>query len=170
LALSLIEPYLQTDSSQLLRSWRGSLALEFTHRQNKTILSRNYGQAPLKVQRPFYPEGDAVCHSVVLHTAGGVVGGDKLTVAVQLQPDAQALITSAAATKIYRTNGLEAQQQTHIQIAAGACLEWLPQETIVFDGALYRQQMKVELAAGATWMGLPPANGVLGLKYGKTTG
>lgn len=110
-------------------------------------------QAPLKVQRPFYPEDDQACHAVMLHTAGGIVGGDRLSISVQLQSDAQALVTSAAATKVYRTNGLEAQQQVQIQVAEGACLEWLPQETIVFDGALYRQQFKIELAAGATWIG-----------------
>jgi urease accessory protein len=134
-------------------SWQGSLSLEFARRADKTILSRERVQAPLKLQRPFYPEGEQVCHGVMLHTAGGVVGGDQLSIQVQLQPDTEALLTTAAATKIYRTNGLEAEQRTHIQVDAGACLEWLPQETIVFNGALYRQQLKVELAADAIWLG-----------------
>lgn len=135
------------------RSWQGNLSLEFERRFDKTILSRSQVQAPLKVQRPFYPEGELICHSVMLHTAGGIVGGDRLAFDVQLSPEAQALVTTAAATKVYRSNGLEAQQTTQIRVAAGACLEWLPQETIVFDGARYRQQLKVELAAGATWLG-----------------
>lgn len=143
----------EPSAQPLSRAWQGRLALEFAHRAGKTILSRSQVQAPLKVQRPFYPEGDACCHSVMLHTAGGIVGGDRLNIAAQLQPNTQALITSAAATKVYRSNGLEAQQQIHLQIAAGACLEWLPQETIVFDGALYRQQLKIELETGATWLG-----------------
>lgn len=135
------------------RSWQGHLALEFARRADKTILSRSQVQAPLKVQRPFYPEGETVCHSVMLHTAGGIVGGDQLSFRVQLGPDAQALVTTAAAAKVYRSNGLEAQQTTQIQVGTGACLEWLPQEAIVFDGALYRQHLKVELAAGAIWLG-----------------
>lgn len=135
------------------RCWQGNLELEFTNRSAKTVLSGSQVQAPLKVQRPFYPEGDAVCHSVMLHTAGGIVGSDRLSVLVQLQPNAQALVTSATATKVYRSNGIEAQQMIQLQVASGACLEWLPQETIVFNGALYRQQLKVELAAGATWIG-----------------
>ncbi len=135
------------------KSWQGKLELEFADRSAKTILSRSLVQAPLKVQRPFYPEGDAICHSVMLHTAGGIVGGDRLSIAVQVEPNAQALLTNAAATKVYRSNGPEAQQLIHLQVASGACLEWLPQETIVFDGALYRQHLKVELAADATWIG-----------------
>jgi len=106
-------------------------------------------QAPLKVQRPFYPEGKEICHSVILHTAGGVVGGDRLSSHFHLQPNAKALITSAAASKIYRSSGLESQQNIDIKLEAGANLEWLPQETIVFDGAIYRQNLRVELAPTA---------------------
>ena len=133
--------------------WHGSLKLDFGYRQGKTELIQDRIKAPLKVQRPFYPEGEEVCHSVILHTAGGIVGGDRLTVDINLQPHAQALITSAAAGKVYCSNGLEAQQTIVVQIAEGACLEWFPQETIVFEGAIYRQNLRVELANDATWMG-----------------
>ena len=112
-----------------------------------------YAQAPLKVQRPFYPEGPNVCHSVILHTAGGVVGGDRLTLDLNLQSHAQALITTAAANKIYRSNGLEAAQAIHVRLEPGACLEWLPQETIVFDHALYRQDLRIDLEPEAHWLG-----------------
>ena len=59
------------------------------------------------------------------------------------------MITSAAASKIYRSSGLESQQNIDIKLEAGANLEWLPQETIVFDGAIYRQNLRVELAPTA---------------------
>lgn len=133
--------------------WHGSLNLVFAQRHGTTELIHNRVKAPLKVQRPFYPEGPAVCHSVVLHTAGGVVGGDRLILDFQLEPNAQSLITTAVAGKIYRTNGLEARQSIQMQVAAGACLEWLPQETIVFNGAIYQQDIRVELAPGARWLG-----------------
>ncbi len=133
--------------------WHGSLNLVFAQRYGTTQLIHNQMKAPLKVQRPFYPEGPAVCHSVVLHTAGGVVGGDRLSLDFNLEPNAHALITTAAAGKIYRSNGLEARQSVQMQVAAGTCLEWLPQETIVFNGAIYRQDMRVELAPGASWLG-----------------
>jgi urease accessory protein len=133
--------------------WHGNLKLVFANCQGATQLIQNHGQAPLKVQRPFYPEGSAVCHSVVLHTAGGVVGGDRLSLNFHLQPHAHALITTAAAGKIYRSQGLAAQQSIQMQVDAGACLEWFPQETIVFNGAIYRQDLRVELAPEATWLG-----------------
>jgi urease accessory protein len=118
-----------------------------------TQVVHSFAQAPFKVQRPFYPEGDDVCHSVILHTAGGIVGGDRLSMHLQLEPNAQALVTTAAATKVYRTNGQDAQQIVHIQIAKDACLEWFPQETIVFAGAEAGQQFNIELAPEALWMG-----------------
>ncbi|HEY9698309.1 MAG TPA: urease accessory protein UreD [Trichocoleus sp.] len=134
-------------------AWCGRLELEYADRQGKTIPSRVFGQAPLKVQRPFYPEDESVCHSVILHTAGGIVGGDWLDLKVDLQPHTQAVITSAAAAKIYRSNGQEAQQMTHLRVGKSACLEWLPQETIVFNGANYQQRLRVDLAADAIWFG-----------------
>jgi urease accessory protein len=133
--------------------WQGKLDLAFAYAQEKTSLVHCQVQAPLKVQRPFYPEGNRVCHSVILHTAGGIVGGDRLALNVTLQPQAQVLITTAAAGKIYRSNGLQARQTTFLEVSAGACLEWLPQETIVFNQAIYRQDLRIELAPGATWLG-----------------
>ncbi len=134
-------------------SWHGKLSLVYANHQGTTTLIHNQNQAPLKVQRPFYPEGEQVCHSVILHTAGGVVGGDRLSCNFHLQPNTQALITTAAASKIYRSNGTQARQSIEIHVDADACLEWLPQETIVFNGAIYRQDLRVELATGASWLG-----------------
>ena len=133
--------------------WHGSLQLVYAHREDSTHVVSSVARAPLKIQRSLYPEGKTVCHNVILHTAGGVVGGDRLSLDIQLQPHAQALITTASAGKIYRTNGLEARQVTHVAIASGARLEWLPQETIVFEQAVYQQDMRIELASGATWLG-----------------
>ncbi|BDA70990.1 Urease accessory protein UreD [Rivularia sp. IAM M-261] len=134
-------------------SWHGKLDLVYAHRQGATQLIHAHHQAPLKVQRPFYPEGKLVCHSVILHTAGGVVGGDKLSSNFQLRPNSQVLITTAAAGKIYRSNGRLAMQNIDIKVDAGATLEWLPQETIVFDGAIYRQDTRINLAENATLIG-----------------
>jgi urease accessory protein len=139
------------DSSEL-RGWQGNLQLEFAPRNGETILSRSLMQAPLKIQRPFYPEGKSVCHGVMLHTAGGIVGGDRLSTQIRLHPNAQVLLTTAAATKVYGSTQ-ESNQVVDIQVAENAGLEWLPQETIIFDGARYRQSMRVELEAGATWLG-----------------
>ena len=134
-------------------SWHGKLNLVYAHRQGKTVIIEQQNQAPLKVQRPFYPEGQEICHSIILHTAGGVVGGDRLSCDFDLQPNSQALITTAAASKIYRSNGSQARQNIEINVDKGACLEWLPQETIVFDAADYRQDLRVELATDASFLG-----------------
>ncbi|EKQ69775.1 urease accessory protein UreH [Leptolyngbyaceae cyanobacterium JSC-12] len=134
-------------------SWQGKLTLSYGFVDKETRILKSQVQAPLKVQRPFYPEGSEICHSVILHTAGGVVGGDRLFLNLELQPQAHALITTAAAGKIYRSNGLEAQQIVTVKVAPNACLEWLPQETIVFAQAQYRQQMQIDLAPGALWIG-----------------
>jgi urease accessory protein len=133
--------------------WHGKLQLTFAWTGDSTQLVSSRVQAPLKVQRPFYPEGPQICHSVLLHTAGGIVGGDRLSLSLDLQPQAQALITTAAASKIYRTNGQTAHQTIQINLAEQSWLEWLPQETIVFNGAVYRQSLRIELAPGACWLG-----------------
>lgn len=136
-----------------MQQWHGRIGLEFTVRHGKTQLRPHMAKAPLKVQRPFYPEGADVCHAVILHTAGGVVGGDRLWVDLNLQPAAHSLITTPAATKIYGSNGSPAQQNIQIQVSTGATCEWLPQETIIFNGAVYRQDLRVELAPDSSWLG-----------------
>jgi urease accessory protein len=142
-----------TCNPQIAEGWHGKLNLVYADRHNTTKLIYSHHQAPLKVQRPFYPEGEKVCHSVILHTAGGMVGGDRLSSNIHLQPQAQTLITTAAASKIYRSNGLQARQTIQMQVDADACLEWLPQETILFNNAIYRQDLRVELATGASFLG-----------------
>ncbi|MBK1987952.1 urease accessory protein UreD [Sphaerospermopsis aphanizomenoides BCCUSP55] len=140
-------------NSKIEKTWHGTLNLVYAKRQDSTQLIYNHNQAPLKIQRPFYPEGKEICHSIILHTAGGVVGGDKLTSQIHLQPHSQVLITTAAANKIYRSNGLQARQNINIQINAGAYLEYLPQETIIFNGAVYRQDVRIELDEKASFLG-----------------
>ncbi|WP_242578181.1 urease accessory protein UreD [Chroococcus sp. FPU101] len=135
----------------LMTRWHGELNLIYRYSSDTTLLTHRYAKAPLKIQRSFYPEGTEICHSVLLHTAGGVVGGDNLTQTIHLQNNAQTVITTTAAAKIYRSNGAIATQTINIQLEDNACLEWLPQETIIFDGAVYQQDLRVELGQNATW-------------------
>lgn len=139
-----------SDRSSL--QWQGSLKLGFAERHGKTELDCLQVQAPLKVQRPFYPEGKAICHSAILHTAGGMVGGDRLLYDLHLAPLARALVTTVAASKVYRSNGQRAQQTLRFQVESGAVLEWLPQEMIVFDGADFDSNLRVDLAPGGCWL------------------
>jgi urease accessory protein len=133
--------------------WHGQLQLTYRYDRSKTQAIRHQGTAPLKVQRSFYPEREAICHNTILHTAGGIVGGDKLEIEIELQPQSRAVITTAAAGKIYGSNGNVASQSIVQNINDNACLEWLPQETIIFDRAIFHQHLCVNLCASATWLG-----------------
>ena len=133
--------------------WHGIVDLEYAKINESTQLIKAYSQAPFKIQRSFYPEGKEICQSVILHTAGGIVGGDRLSQQINLQSETKVLLTTASASKIYRSNGKTAQQSININIQENACLEFLPRETIVFDQAMYRQDLKVNLAPSAIWLG-----------------
>lgn len=133
-------------------TWHGRLAVRLERRGGRTVLARSEARMPLALQRPFYPEGEAVCHVVALHPPGGMVGGDRLEIDIELTEAAQALITTPSAAKWYR--GLKVAEQTvSARVAPGAHLEWLPLETIVFDRAQARQTLHVELAPDATFLG-----------------
>jgi urease accessory protein len=133
--------------------WQASLELGFAAAGGGTWLDRRAHRGPLVVQRPFLPEGPAVCHVYLLHPPGGLVGGDELELEVHIGAGAQALITTPAATKVYRTNGAAARQTQRLRIADGGSLEWLPQETILYDGARAVFDTRVELAGGARFIG-----------------
>jgi urease accessory protein len=133
--------------------WHGHLQLTYRYDRSITQAIRHQGTAPLKVQRSFYPESAAICHNTILHTAGGIVGGDKLGIEIDLQPQSRAVITTAAAGKIYGSNGHVASQSIVQNISDNACLEWLPQETIIFDRAIFHQHLRVNLCPTATWLG-----------------
>ena len=115
--------------------WRASLALEFASSPLGTRLVSRRHEGPLVVQRPLYPEGPCVCHAIVVHPPGGIAGGDVLELDVRTQRNARALLTTPGAAKIYRSAGREARQHVRLRADAAASLEWLPQETIVFDAA-----------------------------------
>ena len=105
------------------------------------------------MQRPFYPDGERACHVYILHPPGGVVGGDTLTIRAEVERGAHALLTTPAAGKLYRSDGACAQLTQELTVADGAWLEWLPQETIAFDGARAASTTRVELAGNAGFIG-----------------
>lgn len=146
------QPVQNPTENQAGQGWHGSLELAYAQSGNATQMASAKVTAPLKIQRPFYPEGEGVCHSVILHTAGGIVGGDSLGQSIHLQENTHALITTAAAAKIYRSMGDVARQSIKINVDSGACCEWLPQESIVFNGAIYRQDLRIELASDARFL------------------
>ncbi len=136
----------------LQRGWRAELSLCCEQRGGRTVLARKRQFGPLTLQRPFYPEG-SVCHLYLLHPPGGVVGGDSLAVDIDLGPGARALVTTPGATKFYRSAGADALVTQRLSVAAGAGLEWFPQEAILFPGARVRSRTEVALQADASFIG-----------------
>ncbi len=132
--------------------WLGSLQLHY-RRDGDATRAHDRHQGPLRVLQPLYPEGPGICHHVLLHPPGGVVGGDRLEVDVQVDAGAHALLTTPGATRFYRSEGLHAAQQVRLRLAAGARLEWLPLETIAYAGCDALNQVSFELQPGASLLG-----------------
>ncbi|MDQ2963879.1 MAG: urease accessory protein UreD [Pseudomonadota bacterium] len=133
--------------------WHGELSLAFERRGSRTVLARRRHRGPLVVQKPLYPEGDAVCQNIVVHPPAGIVGGDRLTLDVTVDSGAHAQLTTPGAAKWYRSAGAPAQQRLTFAVGAHALLEWLPQESIVFDGAIAELQTRVALRDDAVFIG-----------------
>jgi urease accessory protein len=136
-----------------VRGWRAELALEYERRGARTVLANRRHEGPLVVQKALYPEGDGVCHTILIHPPGGLAGGDDLEATAALGADAHVLLTTPAAGKWYRSLGPWARQRVTITAVEGACAEWLPQETILFDGARARIETDVRLEGSATYIG-----------------
>lgn len=133
--------------------WHAELALRFARRGNRTLLPSKRQSGPLMVQRPFYPEGDEVCHAYLLHPPAGIVGGDDLRVSVDVEQRAHALLTTPGATRWYFSRGIDAQSQQVLTVEDGATLEWLPQETLIFNGAHANLLTQVRLEGSARFCG-----------------
>jgi urease accessory protein len=137
-------------------AWQGSLSLAYRrdqiHGAPRTFV-HDHHDGPLRVLASLYPEAPTVCHNVLVHPPGGLVGGDVLDIGVTLEPDAHALITTPGATRFYRSLGMPATQRLHATLAAGSRLEWLPLETLAYSGCNAQNEMRFELAPGAEMMG-----------------
>jgi len=133
--------------------WNAALALSYVRRGDRTVLAQRTHSGPLRVQRDLYPEGEHTCHTIVVHPPGGIAGGDALEVKASLEPHSAALLTTPGAGKWYGSIGPWASQSLAFDIQAGAVLEWLPQETIVFDRALAEMSTSVGLEDGAAYIG-----------------
>jgi urease accessory protein len=133
--------------------WRAALSLGFADDRGTTRLIERSHFGPLRVQKALYPEHASVCHAIVVHPPGGVVGGDQLAIAASVGANAHAFITTPGAAKWYRANGHVSRQELKLQIGADAALEWLPQETIFFNGADVRLDTEVSMDAGASFIG-----------------
>ena len=133
------------------QSWKAELGLGFECRAGRTVLAERRHDGPLVVQKPLYPEGEDVCHAIVVHPPAGMAGGDELELRARSAAGAHALLTTPGAGKWYRSAGPWAAQRLRFEVAGA--LEWLPQETIVFCGARAQLDTEVRLGADARYLG-----------------
>jgi urease accessory protein len=133
--------------------WLARLKLGFSGAGGRTRVVRREHEGPLRIQRPFYPEEDGTCHVYLLHPPGGVVGGDQLRLEARAEGQAHTVITNPAATKLYRSGGGVAHVRQELRVVEGSFLEWLPQETIAFQGAEAKLETVVELDQTSQFVG-----------------
>jgi len=145
-------------------TWNATLALDYTRQAEKTVAHFRHS-GPLRILQSLYPEGDAICHNVIVHPPGGLVGGDTLDLKFTAGAGAHGLVTTPGATRFYRSTGESALQRTELSLQAGARMEWLPLESICYSGCLAENRLTMELAPGAeligwdvTALGLPAAS------------
>ncbi len=104
--------------------------------------------APLRVLFPHMPKDEPLT-AVVTNTSGGLVGGDRLDLDITAGAGTRLLAMAQAAEKVYRSLGADVRVETRLRAEAGAWLEWLPQETILFDQARLRRRTTLDLAPDA---------------------
>lgn len=133
--------------------WHAQLQLDYRLERQRTV-ARHQHQGPLRILQSLYPEGDTVCHNVLVHPPGGLVGGDTLDLQITAAEGTHGLITTPGATRFYRSSGARATQRTQIRLKAQARLEWLPLETICHNECLAENRLTLSLAPDAEFMGL----------------
>jgi urease accessory protein len=133
--------------------WLATLELDIAFERGASVVHRNRHQGPLRVQKPLYPEGAQTVHAILVHPPGGIRAGDRLQIEAKAGPMAHAFLTSPGAAKWYRGDDGPACQTVQLSAGDGAALEWMPQETIYFNGARVVQRHTVHLGAGARYIG-----------------
>jgi urease accessory protein len=145
-------------------AWHARLSLDYALEAGRTV-ARFEHDGPLRILQALYPEGDAVCHNVLVHPPSGLVGGDTLDISVRVRTGAQGLVTTPGATRFYRCDGDAAIQRTRITLGEDSRFEWLPLEAICYSGCIAHNQLTLDLEPGAQaigWdvaaLGLPESN------------
>ena len=130
----------------------GAAEIGFARRDGISRLARLYQRDPLRVLFPAPAAGDPPV-AVIVTTSGGLVAGDRLDIRVELAPGATAHVTASAAEKVYRSTGRTTTIRQTLSIGPGAALEFLPPETILFDGARLQRETVIDLAPGSAFLG-----------------
>ncbi|OTU28586.1 urease accessory protein UreD [Acinetobacter pittii] len=105
------------------------------------------------MQKMLWPEKTGICHAIIVHPPAGIAGGDHLTFQIETKDQAHAVVTTPGAGKWYKTNGKQAFQHIHLNARDRSILEWVPQETMLFDGALAHSETHIHLDQAASFIG-----------------
>jgi len=133
--------------------WQAELTLRFARWEGGTVLVERRQRGPLTVQKALYPEGPDICHAVIIHPPGGIAGGDRLSIGIEVEKNSCAVITTPTATKWYKAAGRSSRQEIIIRLGEGSALDWLPQENLYFNAARARSVFKLEVAPTASAIG-----------------
>jgi urease accessory protein len=128
----------------------GELKLDYAKRDHRTIISYSYFTTPWKLLPPIYLDDTGAAYTLLVNPSGGLVGGDHLSIDMNVEQGAHVLISSPSANRVYRTEGKVSEQHVNITVGPGAILEWFPEHTIPFAGSRFRQILHATLAPGAT--------------------
>ena len=132
--------------------WHAQLDLHYRRDDQRTVL-RHAHTGPLRILKSLYPEGDGICHNVIVHPPGGLVGGDVLEVNAHAAAHSHGLLATPGATRFYRSDGPATEQRVTLTLDEGARLEWLPLEAIAYPGCLAHNTLRATLAEGAEMIG-----------------
>lgn len=130
----------------------GALRLAYGVRDGRTILTRSHCTTPWHVLPPAYLDDTGAAYTQLVNPSGGLVGGDRLSIELNLDKGAHVLISTPSANRVYRSEEKPSEQIVTITVGSGAILEWLPEQTIPFAGSRFRQIIRVQLEPGATIM------------------
>ncbi|MFI4927350.1 MAG: urease accessory protein UreD [Burkholderiales bacterium] len=133
-------------------SWHARLSLHYT-REGERSVARFRHDGPLRILQSLWPEGDGVCHNVLVHPPGGLVAGDTLQVEVRAGAGSHGLVTTPGASRFYRSEGAAAVQDVRIHVESGARLEWLPLEALYYSGCLAENRLRMQVDPGAELIG-----------------
>jgi len=142
-----------TEVKPAVQYWFAQLELGFKGAENRTALEHRKHHGPVRVQKMLWPEKTGVCHAIIVHPPAGIAGGDHLTFQMSAEQAAHALVTTPGAGKWYKTNQKQAFQHIDITVKDASIFEWLPQETMLFNGAHANSETRVVLEDAASFIG-----------------
>ncbi|MFP5466688.1 MAG: urease accessory protein UreD [Gammaproteobacteria bacterium] len=133
-------------------TWDARLSLSYGLEGRKTVLQHAHN-GPLRIFKSLYPEGPSICHNVIVHPPGGIVGGDRLDIDVQVGEGAHGLISTPGATRYYASDNEPGTQTVHLRLADTSRLEWLPLESLAYPGCLAVNRLAMDLQGSAEMIG-----------------